>query len=124
MIQTKEIDGQDWIQPSDLFEWTIETLKDGKLNGYTEDRILNNLKGVEWIKEKIQALNGLELANMYNLVLESIIENSMPPDPMSLSAMYYNFTHKGLNTEKMRNAINSSPLLLEEIKKMIRRELK
>lgn len=123
MIQKREINGVEWMPPSDLYEWAIEELSKGTFKGFAEEKVLENLKGVEWIQEKFKSLNGLELVKMYYAILEGINDGSMPPDPMSVSAMYYNFTLKGLKTEDMRNAINSSPYLLEEIEKMIRGEI-
>jgi len=119
MIQTKEINGQKWMQPSDLYEWAIKELHKGTFSDFEEEKILNNLKNTEWIKDKFKTLNGMELISMYNSLLKGMQNGSMPPEPMSWSALYYNFSKKGLNTVEMRNAINNSPALFKEIEKMV-----
>ena len=118
MIQTEKINGQQWIYPSDLYEWTIEELIKGTFKSFMENETLENLKGVEWIKDEFKTLNGLELTSMYNSLLKGMQDGSMPPELMSWSAMYCNFTKKGLNTEEMRNTINNSPALIKEIEAM------
>lgn len=123
MIQKRKINGELWMPPSDLYEWTIDELSKGTFKGYDEERVLENLKGVEWVKENFNTLNGLALINMYNAILKDVIGGTIPTDLMSISAMYYNFTLKGLHTDDLRNAINSSPCIIEEIKKMISGEI-
>ena len=108
------------IQPSNLYEWTINQLTSDNLSTYEQDKILNNLQSLEFVREKFKNWNGMYLVNMYNQTLTAMQDGSLPPDLMSWSAMYYNFTKKGLNTKEMKQEINSNTGLKNEVEKMIK----
>ncbi len=118
-MKTKEINGQQWIQPSDLYEWTIEELSKGTFNSIMEEETLEHLRGVEYKINYLKSLNGLELIRVYHTVLRGMQDDSLQLDPMIWSAMYYNFTQKGLDTGEMRIAINNNLTLVAEIKKRL-----
>lgn len=114
-METKTINGQTVIQPCDAYEYILKELQGGNIDEQMERTILNNLKNVEWIKPFIAKMNSQEVNHMYLYVLESIKSGSAPCDPLSWSAMYFNFTQFGINTSEMRQAINESQVLKKNI---------
>lgn len=119
MIETINIEGEIMIRPADVYPYTLQRLESGELTDFQESTILNNLIAIEWIKPAIQRLSGRDRIVMYNHILNDMKNGSCPPDPMSWSAMYFNFSEVGLNTNEMRLAINASEKLAEEIQTIL-----
>lgn len=74
---------------------------------------------MERIKLNIQSLSEHERVKKYYAVLNSIKDGSFPPEPISWSAIYHNFSIAGLDTNEMRHAINASDVLATEIQIII-----
>ncbi|NPD47411.1 hypothetical protein [Lentimicrobium sp. S6] len=119
MIRLRNMNGKGWMQPSDLYEWTIGELSKGTYVGVEEDKVLENLRSVEIIINSFKNLAGLNLVIGYQSFLRGMQDGSIPPDPMAWSAIYFEFTNKGLKTNSMRSVINNSPELLLEIKRLM-----
>ena len=113
MIKTITIEGVEMIQPSDLYECMIARISTEKLPENEEDNILRNLRDVDWIQELFDGLDST-IQVFYELTLEKM-KNDLIPCPLTWSAMYYNFTKAGINTNEMRISINTSKRLLMEL---------
>ena len=96
----------DMIRPCDLYEWTLGQLEQGKLSLEDERLTLENLKSLQWLKDKFNNLSKPMAQYFYAGFLDDIQNLKHPPDIMSISFLYYQFTKVGIDTSAMREAVN------------------
>lgn len=103
------------IKPADLYEWSIESLESGRMSLDQEARILDNLKGTDWIAKKFETLPEESLVMLYHDLIRAIEMEDTPVDLMSLSRMYYSFSAMWLDTSKLRDLINTSEYVRKRV---------
>lgn len=110
---------QKFFRPSDLYPLTLKNID--SLTPDEQDRVLENLKQVEWIKTFIQEELKPEEHEIFKQTILSKLESpEMPLHLMSLSAMIYNLKNIGIDVSELEFAVNSSNRVRQEIENMIR----
>ena len=115
MIKELIIKGLEMTQPSDFYEWILLSMINGKFSEEEEDGLLTNLQRLYWIKLMIFKSFKSNRKEMYFQFVESMRCGEFPQELMTWSAIYYNFTQAGINTEEMRTEINNNLFLRKHI---------
>jgi hypothetical protein len=109
------------IPLSDIYEAVLNALEKGELTKEQETKVLSNLVNLEWIKKMITSLDGPQLVGFYIKMVNELKGDNYPPDPMSISCMYYQFKQR-LDADTMRETINTSEYLYKETKQLLLNE--
>lgn len=110
-------DNKKLMRISDLYPWTLKNIDSFSLQ--EQDKILENLKQVAWIKSFIQELNPGE-HETFKLTIISALENpEIPICVMSLSAMIYNLKKIGIPVSDLEEAVNNSERVRQEAYDMV-----
>ncbi|WP_163322988.1 hypothetical protein [Draconibacterium mangrovi] len=100
---------------ADAYEWLLLQFEEGSLTSEEEADILKSLSYLEMIKKGTDKLPKELHQEFYFNILSQMEDGSFPPDLIFWSAVYYNLTRIGIDTSEMREVINYSPFLSEEI---------
>jgi len=119
-ITIKNSRSKNYINPSELYEWTLNNLGDMSLE--RQEKILKNLKKLKWIPSKIKELTSSQREIFKLTVLNKLDDKEMPYCLMSMSCILYNLKLNGLDVKDLEEAINKNERLVEEIKKMFNEE--
>lgn len=123
MKRFNEIHKSDTVLRADTYEWILLQFEKGNLTPEEEGDILQNLAYLELVKKGTDNLPKELQEEFYHNILLQMEDGSFPPDIIFWSAVYFNLTRIGIDTSEMREVINSSPFLSEEIEQSILQEL-
>lgn len=115
-ISIHKEDAEEFIKPSQLYEFTINNLQNFSLEeqGY----LLMNLNSVKWIPKFIEELSP-EQKEIFKLTeLTSINNEKMPFCLMSLSCMIYNLKKHGIDVTELEDTLNNSKRTVQYIEEL------
>ena len=110
-----EIHKSNRVLRADAYEWILLQFEKGNLTPEEEGDILENLAYLEMIKKGTDNLPKELYQEFYYNILMQMEDGSFPPDLIFWSAVYYNLTRIGIDTSAMKETINQSPFLSEEM---------
>ena len=107
---------ENYIRPSQLYAWTLNNLH--KLPADEQERTLENMKSLEWIKDTIEGLNSFQREILKHTLMINIDNPEMAFDLMSISVIIYNLNLAGVDISDLENKVNSSQRVINEIESM------
>jgi hypothetical protein len=119
-IKIKNSTIKNYINPSELYEWTLNNLDSMSLE--QQETILKNLEDLKWIPSRIKELTSSQREIFKLTVLNKIDDKNLPFCAMSISCILYNLRLNGVDVTDMVKAVNKSECFIEEIKKMFNKE--
>lgn len=116
MKTTKE----DFIRPSELYEYTLRQMENNTLTLDEQEKVIQNLIFLEWVKDIFQRMTPELMKMMYMKTVEDIENEAITVDIMSLSCLVWHFKKNGTDTRLLESTINSSSYIAEELSRQMR----
>lgn len=111
---------KNYIRPSRLYEFTLEQLENSTFNIEDEEKVLENLEALTWVKDIFKRMTPMLLKAMYDKTIEDIENESVPVDIMALSCIVWHFKEHGMDTTLIESVINTSSYVANELEKQFR----
>jgi hypothetical protein len=103
------------IPVSDIYDYTIKQMVLNTFSQFQIDAIHQVLNDIEWLKIAIDSYNMAERLKLYSVMLHDM-KDGLNPHPLLWSSALYYFTQSNINTASMRQIVNTSKALKNELK--------
>lgn len=105
-MEIQKHNGSDYILLSDMYEYVKGKLERNEFSPEEESNMLDRLKVLDYLKPICK--NKTILKGMMHEVIKGIETDTIPPDYMSISYVYYQCKLAGLDAELLKDTINSN----------------